>query len=466
MRKITIVGAGQFGLHLGIGLRRKGFDVTIVTNRTGEQIRKGPILSSQILFGPVLQMEERLGLNPWAKEGGHAAAANFSVAWGTGASPMLGWRHPVQHVVGGVLGKLGKPLMAWDHALPGPGGQSVDQRLKMPVWMDIFEKEGGRLVIDQVDVGKLETLAKDCDLLIVSAGKGEISALFDRDHEKCTFERPQRHLAMVYVHGLKPCGSGVPSACYSIIPGIGEYVTFPCLTLSGPCDILMFESQFDGAMHEMMKGAKSANEVLAAGLKILKSFVPWEADRCDDLTIADPLASLSGAVTPIVRKPIAKLPSGRAILGGGDVVVLNDPLTGQGSNNASKHANVILQAIIDQGDAPFDQAFMQRTFDTHWQSAKWVCRFTNFMLSTEPAEPLPTLMNSATQRSRLREAFLGGFFDASVYANWLFDPKEAKRKIATCTGAPQPREPISKREHPTKSASSRIGMAARPASNS
>ena len=39
MRAITIIGAGQSGLQLGIGLLRNGYDVTLVTNRSrGEAI--------------------------------------------------------------------------------------------------------------------------------------------------------------------------------------------------------------------------------------------------------------------------------------------------------------------------------------------------------------------------------------------------------------------------------------------
>ena len=47
MRKITIVGAGQSGLMVGVGLVRKGYDVTIVSDRTPEEIRNGRVTSSQ-----------------------------------------------------------------------------------------------------------------------------------------------------------------------------------------------------------------------------------------------------------------------------------------------------------------------------------------------------------------------------------------------------------------------------------
>ena len=40
MRKILIVGAGQAGLQLANGLAQNGYDVTVVSNRTPEQIRE------------------------------------------------------------------------------------------------------------------------------------------------------------------------------------------------------------------------------------------------------------------------------------------------------------------------------------------------------------------------------------------------------------------------------------------
>lgn len=36
MRKIAIIGAGQAGLHLGIGLVDAGYAVTLVSDRAGE----------------------------------------------------------------------------------------------------------------------------------------------------------------------------------------------------------------------------------------------------------------------------------------------------------------------------------------------------------------------------------------------------------------------------------------------
>src|SRR6478672_4943236 len=47
MRKIAIVGAGQSGLQLALGLLQKGYEVTVISNRTPEQVLNGRVTSSQ-----------------------------------------------------------------------------------------------------------------------------------------------------------------------------------------------------------------------------------------------------------------------------------------------------------------------------------------------------------------------------------------------------------------------------------
>jgi hypothetical protein len=68
-----------------------------------------------------------------------------------------------------------------------------------------------------------------------------------------------------------------------------------------------------------------------------------EAERCRDIELTDGNGILAGRFAPTVRKPVAKLPSGRCIFGMADVVVLNNPITGQGSNNAAKCARHLSQ---------------------------------------------------------------------------------------------------------------------------
>lgn len=57
MSQITIIGAGQSGLQLGLGLLQNGYDVTIISDRTPEEIYNGRIASSQCMFDTPLSYE-------------------------------------------------------------------------------------------------------------------------------------------------------------------------------------------------------------------------------------------------------------------------------------------------------------------------------------------------------------------------------------------------------------------------
>ena len=49
MRKIAIIGGGQSGLQLALGLQQNNYDVTVVSNRTPEQVFNGRVTSSQFM---------------------------------------------------------------------------------------------------------------------------------------------------------------------------------------------------------------------------------------------------------------------------------------------------------------------------------------------------------------------------------------------------------------------------------
>lgn len=57
----------------------------------------------------------------------------------------------------------------------------VDQRIKIPRWMQAFEKPGGRLVLKEASLSDMELYAREDDLVIVASGKGGIGRMFDRD---------------------------------------------------------------------------------------------------------------------------------------------------------------------------------------------------------------------------------------------------------------------------------------------
>ena len=65
MRKILIVGAGQAGLQLALSLQAEGYDVTVMSARTADEIRNGWPTSTQVMMYRALDRERDAKLNLW-----------------------------------------------------------------------------------------------------------------------------------------------------------------------------------------------------------------------------------------------------------------------------------------------------------------------------------------------------------------------------------------------------------------
>jgi flavin-dependent dehydrogenase len=403
MRRIAIVGGGQSGLQLALGLLRKGYEVTVVSNRSPEQIRRGRVTSSQFMFGDSLQIERDLGINFWEKDCPNTEGIGFSVP-----------------------GPDGGRALFWETKLDHPG-QSVDQRVKFSGWTEEFAKKGGHLVLEDAGVNELEKYASANDLVILAAGKGEVARLFETDTAHTPFSSPMRALALTYVKGMAP-RKPFTAVAFSLIPAVGEYFVFPALTTSGACEIMVFEGVPGGPM-DCWGDVKTPEQHLQRSKEILQKFLPWEAERCQHIELTDDMGIVTGRFAPTVRKPICRLPSGKAILGMADVVVLNDPITGQGSNTACKAAKVYMDRILEQGSKPFEAAWMQQTFDIFWNYAQWVAKWTNSLLTPPPPHILQ-LMGAATQIPALARKIANGFNNPPDYNPWWFDAREAEKLTA------------------------------------
>jgi len=398
MRKILIVGAGQSGLQLALGLKSADYDVTVMTVYTSQEILAGNVTSTQCMFGQALDLERAIGLDLWADSGHRIDGLGVSVPSpdGTRAIDWLG--HLDQYA------------------------QSIDQRLKFSTWLDQFEQAGGTLVINATTVTDLDKLAGRYDLTIIAAGKGEIVRLFDRDPARSPHTTPQRALALAYVHGMTPRPEHPETTAVrlDLIPGLGELIAIPALSTSGPCDILFWEAVPNRTLDIFTPDAAPA-EHLAMILQLMSAYVPWEYARCTNVELIDPRATLVGSYTPVVRHPIADLPSGGIALGMADVVVANDPITGQGSNNASRFADTYLAAIVAHADRPFDRDFMTRTFDAAWSRVETCTAWTNAMLAPPPPHVLDSIAAAGAHQA-VADRFANGFSNPDDFG-WLLDPQ-------------------------------------------
>jgi flavin-dependent dehydrogenase len=166
----------------------------------------------------------------------------------------------------------------------------------------------------------------------------------------------------------------------------------------------------------------------------MREYVPWEAELAGDIEITDPRPSLIGGYTPTVRHPVGHLPSGGLVLGMGDVVVANDPITGQGANNAAHSAHIYARHIIDNADGRYDEAWMQATFDDYWNYAKHPTVFTNAMLGQEPPEHVGRILAAAQAGHEAGKPVIAariayGYTTPSDLG-WMLDPDEANKYLA------------------------------------
>ena len=112
-----------------------------------------------------------------------------------------------------------------------------------------------------------------------------------------------------------------------------------------------------------------------------------------------------------------------------DVVVLNDPITGQGSNTASKAAKMYMSGIQERGDKPFDARGCSKPSTISGPTRQWVVKWTNSLLTPPPPHILQ-LMGAASQIPPLASRIANGFNNPPDYNPWWFDPNEAQKLIA------------------------------------
>lgn len=417
MRKILIIGAGQSGLQLALGLQSRGYEVTLMSNRTADEIRAGRVMSTQCMFHTALQHERDLQINFWESQAPRIEGLGVSVAApGSHESPEGSQR-----------------AIDWVGRLDGYA-QSVDQRVKMAGWMETFAQRGGQLVIHGAAVSDLDFFAGRYDLTLVSAGKGELVSMFGRDAARSPYDAPQRALAVSYVHGMgpRPEHPEFDAVRCNLVPGVGELFVMPTLTTSGRADILFWEG-IPGGPLDAFQGVKDPQEHLAVTLDLMKTFLPWEYARATEVELTDANGTLAGRYAPTVRNPVGRLPSGGLVLGVADVVVANDPITGQGSNSAAKCAASYLASIVERGEEPFDGEWMRATFDRYWNTARHVTKWTNAMLAPPPEHVL-NVIGAAGQLQPVADRFANGFDDPSDFENFFYEPEKANAYLASLTG--------------------------------
>jgi len=425
MRNVAIVGSGIVGLVAAHGLRRAGYEVTLYSDRTAEQwLSESRPTGTAARFDLALSYERELGLNCWDDVAPRGEGVFLTFC------PTL--RKPLVRL----FGRSARPF------------QAVDLRLQCHRWMQLFEERGGRLFIESVSPERLEAISAAHDLTIVAAGRADLCRLFPRDDARSTYAAPQRNLGMIITRGGRMAVDGCPflPVKFELLGTDGEAFFIPYWHKDhGPAWNILFESK-PGSRMDRFGAARSGEEAVSIAKEVVRVLFPWNVEWMRDMQLADRNGWLTGSVTPAVRKPVAVLPSGRAVTALGDTAISYDPIAAQGANSGLKQAGHLVAAIVARGDRPFDAQWMTDTFDAFWnEHGRTACTFSNLLLEpiTAPAKELLIAQygsdgepDNDSGRQRVADAFFANFNDPRALTPAFLDMDRSRAFIAATTGKP------------------------------
>ena len=411
MRHITIIGAGQAGLLLAIGLIARGYLVTLVSDRTPEEILRGPAPAGSVVFHDALEFERELGISFWDDVATMAEAVHLDVAaphGGIGLSIEARLSHP---------------------------GLCVDQRLKSARWIEVFVQRGGRFVVKAVTVSDLEAYARESDLVVVATGRGEISRLFPKDEARSPFREAPRHISMVMLRALPAFANfKTPGVKLRILPGAGEIFSAPMYARDQvQIGFVGLEAIPSGPMDRFVAGMHPEAQ-LELFKEVFRELVPWDYEGIRGAALGEDRAYVFGPIVPTVRRPWGALPSGAVVMGIADTVNLQDPIAAQGANNAAKMARLYRERIAAHGDRPFDTAWMEAVFEEAWDFLRYGNLLAERLLQP-PAPHAMEILGAASQSPAVASRLINGFNHPPSLFPWFEDPVEARRFLASAMSA-------------------------------
>ncbi|MBB2483232.1 styrene monooxygenase [Bacillus sp. APMAM] len=380
-RRICIIGSGEAGLHLAYALK-DDFDITVMERKSPDQFKNGRIMSTQVHFGPTRIREKRFKMPNWEDQ------------------PLI---ESIHITIGNeklFVGKLQEPAL------------SVDQRLYYSYSINDLIEKGVSFRFEKVDKEGLDILLEKYDLIIDCTGKNGPLFPFPTEESLTPFQTPQRKCIVGYFEGIKannPLGVSV-----TVLPELGEMFEIPALTEQGPVTIL-FIMVLPNSNLDVFKGIKYAEEFTLKMRNTVQQFFPEIYTRINDENFAliDDNGFLQTAITPVIRKPYS-LVKNKLVVGCGDSVFLNDPITGQGCNLSSYCAEQLYETLMKYKDSKWDI----ETGEYYWNRTKQyvtkVTGWTNAMTKPLPNHVVQLLLQGAQDQAI-----------ADEIAEWFANPTKA-----------------------------------------
>lgn len=388
-KRLCIIGSGVAGLHLAYALRND-FNITVIERKSPDQIRRGRIMSTQVHFGPTRNREIRFNMPKW------------------GEQPLIKSIHITIGNQKLFVGKLQEPAL------------SVDQRLYYSHSIKDLIEKGVSFRLEKVDKESVEVLIDEFDLVIDCTGENGSLLPFSTEEDLSLFKTPQRKCIVGYFTGIKadtPLGVGV-----TVLPGLGEMFEIPAVTEHGPATI-MFVMAIPNSDLDVFKGIKSAKEFTLKMRSTAQQFFPEIYNRIDgkNFALCDENSFLQTALTPIIRKPYLMVKN-KLVVGCGDSVFLNDPITGQGCNLSSYCAEQLYETLMEYKNSNWDVETGESYWNRTKQYVKEVTEWTNAMTKPLPEHVVQLLLQGAQDQVKANEI-----------AEWFANPTKAYEAFISTT---------------------------------
>lgn len=388
-KRIAIIGSGTAGLQLAYALK-DDFAVSIIHHRTPEEVSEGRIMSTQVHFGPTRVREERFQMPKWTTD---SLLKSIHITVG-------------DHKL--FAGMLEQPAL------------SVDQRMSYACYVEDLSRKGIDFQMKKISKEDLDQVVEEFDLVVDCTGKNGPLLPFSVDKELTPYSSPQRKCIVGYFKGVTPVSPLGVSV--TVLPELGEMFEIPAVTKQGRVTILFITAVPEGPL-DMFKGMETPEAFTIKMKEATELFFPEIHERIIDseFMLCDDKAFLQIAITPEVRIPYTMI-NNRIVLGCGDSVILNDPITGQGSNLSSYCAQRLSDLLIDQKQAA---AWDERLGQTYWQRikpfVKEVTEWTNAMMAPLPGHVVQMLLSAANDQEKANE--IARWFEYPATAHEAFYTK-------------------------------------------